>query len=796
MRLPLRWLEEFVAVDVPADKLAELLDLSGTKVETVHRPSGSVEGVVVAEVLEISPHPNADNLTLVDVRTDPGETQRVVCGARNFGVGDLVPLALVGARLPDMEITERKIRGEVSSGMLCSASELGVSSDHSGILVLPKDGPLGSDVVGLLGLDDTVLELELTPNRPDCMSVYGMAREVSAILGNQLKPLDPSLETVATVASRVKVDIEDPVGCPRYLARCIENVRIGPSPAWMAARLLSVGVRPISNVVDITNYVLFELGQPLHAFDAAKVRDQHIVVRRARRGERMITLDGQDRLLHEDDLLIAERKHALALAGVMGGGDSEVSDETAAVILESAHFDPASISFTSRRHGLRTEASARFERGTDPEVVDLAAARAAGLIAQLAAGNVAPEATDVYGAPVERTSITLRSARVGQVLGAPVAPDLQSGYLRALGLDVVERDGTFDVTVPTFRPDLSREIDLVEEVGRLAGFDRLPTTLPPGRTGGLDRSQATERAIRRILTGFGLFEAWTSSFMSEADLERLGVGGDQPAARSVRLANPMTQEETALRTTLLPGLLRSVSSNERQRSEGTALFELARVYEPTSEPLPNEALILGGVLSGARSLAGWAGPEEAWGFFDAKGIIESLFDALGVERPEFTSAEGAPFHPTRAAAVTFRGHTAGGVGELHPEVLTRWDIERPVIAFELALAPLLAALPGKPKVDDLSRFPSNHIDLAVVVNRDVPAASPEAVIREVGGTDLARVRLFDVYQGDQVAEGKKSLAFSLELRSPDKTLSDADANAVRDRILDALRERVGAELRS
>ena len=796
MRVPLKWLEQFVAIDVPVEKLVELLDLSGTKVESARRPSGATRGVVVAEVLEISEHPNADNLTLVDVRTDFGETQRVVCGARNFAAGDLVPLAQVGAQLPEMEITERKIRGETSRGMLCSAAELGVSSDHSGILVLPTDAPLGADVVSLLGLDDTVLELEITPNRPDCMSIYGMAREVSAILGNELKEPEVGVETVANLKSPVKVDVEDSVGCPRYLARYIENVRIAPSPAWLAARLLGVGVRPISNVVDVTNYVLFELGQPLHAFDAAKVKDQHIVVRRARRGERIVTLDGQERALHADDLLIAQRKEALAIAGVMGGGDSEVSADTRSVILESAHFDRVSISFTSRRHGLRTEASARFERGTDPELVESAAARAAGLISEIAEGHVAPEAVDVYPVPARRPLIRLRTQRAGQVLGAAVAPELQAGYLRALGLGVAEGDGGFDVTIPTFRPDLTREIDLVEEVGRLAGFERLPATVPPGRVGALTGEQRAERTVRTMLTHFGLFEAWTSSFISDADLERLGVPNEGAIGKMVRIANPMSQDETSLRTTLLPGLLRAVALNERQRAVGTALFELARVYEPSDGPLPTEALILSVVLSGARSVAGWSAPERPWTFFDGKGIVEALFDAAGLERPSFSAVQGQPFHPTRAAAITFRDGTAGAVGELHPQILSKWGIERPVVALELALAPLVAALPPKPKIEDLSRFPSNYLDIAIVVDAGVAAASVATVIRKAGGAELAELRLFDTYQGDQVASGKKSLAFALELRAHDRTLSDPDAAAVRERILAAVRDDLGAELRS
>lgn len=796
MRVPLRWLEEFVAIDVPAGRLAELLDLSGTKVQTLHEPSGSIGGVVVAEVIEILPHPNADNLTLVDVRTDEEEVHRIVCGAKNLAVGDRVPLARVGARLPDMEITERKIRGQVSRGMLCSAAELGVSSDAAGILILPADADPGHDVVSLLGLDDTVFELEITPNRPDCMSILGVAREVATILGNELKQPDPELRASGSVTSPVKIEVQDGEGCPRYLARYIEDVTVGPSPAWMSSRLLSVGVRPISNVVDATNYVLFELGQPLHAFDAAKIFDQHIIVRRAKRGELLATLDGQQRELHPDDVLIADKKKGLALAGVMGGGDSEVSAATTSVILESAHFRPASIAFTSRRHGLRTEASARFERGSDPEIVDLAAARAAGLIASLSGAQVSETVTDVYPRPIARRSITLRPQRAAAVLGAGIATAQQVRYLSALGLGVTERDSELELEIPTSRPDLTREIDLIEEVGRLAGFERLPATLPPGRSGKLDREQAAERALRRLLADVGLHEAWTSSFMSTGDVERLGLASDDPAAAMVRLSNPMSEDEPAMRTTLLPGLLRAVALNERQRVAGVALFEIARVYEPTDQQLPREASVIGGVLAGAKRVTGWDAPEEGWSFFDAKGIVEAIFNFMGLGRPDFAQVEGRPFHPTRAARVTFDDTTLGALGEIHPEVAQRWGIERRVVAFELALAPLLAALPSSMKVTELSRFPSNLIDLAVVVDAAMAAEQPEKVIVEVGGAELASVRLFDVYEGDQIPAGKKSLAFALELRAPDRTLTDTEAAEVRSRIVAALAERLGAQLRT
>ena len=795
MRVPLRWLEEFVPVDVPPEKLADLLDLSGTKVEAVHKPSNQIAGVRVAEVLEISEHPNADNLSLVDIRVDFGDTQRVVCGASNFQVGDLVPLAEVGARLPELEITERKIRGEVSRGMLCSAAELGISPDAAGILVLPSDATLGADVVSLLGLDDTIFELEITPNRPDCMSVYGVAREVAVLLGNDLGEPEVELQESSSLTSPVRVEVDDEKGCPRYLARYLDGVRIGPSPAWLISRLLSVGVRSVSNVVDVTNYVLFELGHPLHAFDAERVNDQRIVVRRARSGEKLTTLDGQERSLHPEDLLIAGKTQVLALAGVMGGVDSEVGDDTSSIILESAYFDPASVSFTSRRHGLRTEASARFERGADIEVVERAATRAAGLIESLAGGRVSTEVRDVYPRRFERTQIVLRPTRTDRVLGTSVSATQQAGYLRALGCAVEEREGELSVLAPSFRPDLTREIDLVEEVGRLVGFERLPATLPPGKVGALERVQILDRSLRRLLANLGLHEAWTSSFMAPHDLEALAVAEEGAAAAVVKLANPMSEADQAMRTTLLPGLLRAVALNEKQRSSRTALYELARIYEPSEGPLPVEATVLAAAFSGAKNETSWHGATSSWSFFDAKGIVEVIFDSLGAGHPTVEPAAGMPFHPTRAAAVVHNGTTIGAIGEIHPQVLARWDIEKPVIVFELALASLWAAAPGKPKIQELTRFPSNLLDIAVVVDATVPAGDVESVVREVAGAELADLRLFDLYEGEQIPEGKKSLAFSLELRAADRTLTDTEANAIRDSVVAALGERTGATLR-
>jgi phenylalanyl-tRNA synthetase beta chain len=795
MRVSLRWLEDYVDFDVPVATLVERLDLTGTKVEAVHAPRRDVRGVVVAEVLSIEQHPGADNLTLVDVSRGDGRTQRVVCGARNFSVGDRVPLATVGARLGAVEISGRRIRGEVSDGMLCSAAELGLSEDHSGILVLPFDASLDADVSDVLALDDTVLELELTPNRPDCMSMIGVAREVGAILDTSVRVPVDDLVVSDDVSVGVSVAIEDERGCPRYLALEIEGVTVGPSPTWLAQRLLAGGLRPISNIVDATNYVLLETGQPLHAFDATNIAERTIVVRRARPGESLTTLDGVDRQLHGEDLLITDPARPLALAGVIGGAGSEISDRTNDVILEAAYFDPASISFTSRRHLLRTEASARFERGMDPNGVPYAARRAAKLMAEIAGARVAATAADVYAAEIPPRSIRLRPARTVAVLGTDIAPAEQTAALEALQLDATLEAGGISVTVPTFRPDLTREIDLVEEIGRLVGYERLPSTVPSGPKGGLTRPQATERAIKATLVGLGVTEVWTSSFTSTAELDDLGLPLDHPARARVELENPTSQQHAAMRTTLLSGLASSAAHNLRQHSEGAALFEIGRVYVPTGDQLPDERVTLGALFAGRRAMQSWSTAERLWDFFAAKGILEAMLGSLGLPHVQFSAIEEMPWHPTRAAAVRLHDERIGALGEIHPDVCDRLEIVAGAVAFELSLAPLFDALPERARVQALPRFPGIYVDVALVVDDAIPARKVEELIRSAGEPEVTSVRLFDVYKGDQVETNRKSLAFALEMRSPDRTLTDAEANEVRDRIVDAAQRELGARLR-
>jgi phenylalanyl-tRNA synthetase beta chain len=795
MKVSLDWLRDFVDVDVDVDKLLELLSFSGLKVESVTR-GRDVSGVVVAEVVSVVDHPHADKLTLVEVKTSESSTQRVVCGARNMKAGDRVPLAPPGAHVAGMTIERRKIRGEVSDGMLCSAAELDVSEDHSGILILAAGTELGGDVGSILGLDDTVIELEITPNRADCMGMIGIAREVGALVGGELRMPSASPPEFDDVSAGMSVEIHDPDGCPRYFARFIDAVTTGPAPTWMTARLASVGLRPINNIVDITNYVMHETGQPLHAFDADKIATRSIVVRRARADEQLTTLDGVIRRLDERDLVIADPEGAIALAGVMGGSDSEVSAATSGVILEAASFDKASVSFTSRRHSLRSEASARFERGCDPDMPPLASARAAQLMAELAGGRVASEAVDAFPRPPEPVVVTLRPQRTDAVLGVETAPEVQAQRLRSLGLGVATGGEVLEATIPTWRRDLTREIDLIEEVARLEGLDRLPASFPPGLRGGLEPDQAADMALRRTLAAAGLFEAWTPAFMPERALDLLLLPDDDPARSSVRLSNPMTEDERLLRTTLLPGLLRSLRRNFAYGADGVGLFEVARTYHLGAGELPDERGVVTAVAGGVRPGRSWRRGAEQWDFFALKGVLEGLFASLRLPPSSFAPGAPVPWHPTRTAQVALKGDAVGFVGELHPDVCARFEVPERTVAFELATTPLFEALGGRPKIGELPRLPPMYLDLAVVVDDTVPAATVERVIRAAGAPEVTSVRLFDLYRGDQVAGGRKSLAYALELRSPERTLTDQEAETVRNRITSALRERVGGELRS
>ena len=788
MKVPLSWLREFTPVEASADELVRRLPVHGLAVEEVVRTGAEISGVVVARVLEIEEVPGANKVILA--RVDAGEGAReVFVGVRNIGPGDLVPYAMPGSRLPGgREIGRKEMFGRASEGMLCSAAELEISDDHSGILVLDGDAKLGQDVREALALDDEILDIDITPNRPDCLSIVGVAREVAALYGLPLAvPPVRLVEDGHPAADLATVTVEDARGCPRYLARVITGVRIGPSPWWMRRRLLACGMRPISGPVDVTNYVLLERGHPQHAFDLAKLRGRAVVVRRPRKGERtIVTLDGVERALERDDVLICDGEGPVAVGGIMGGAESEVGEGTTEILLEAAYFDPKRILRTARRLGLRTEASVRFERGADPEAVPDASARAAALLAEISGGTVARAAIDVYPRTVKTKPVRLRVARANALLGITQTPDEMATSLKALGCRVESQTRTaLRVVPPTFRPDLRIEPDLIEEIARLYSYERIPTTLPAsGRAGGLTEDQALRRLVRRLMLGSGLSEAQTLSMLPPSLPDRLGLAADHPWRNALALANPLSEEESVLRPSLIPGLLLAAAKNVARRNTTVSLFEIGNTFTPSDEVLPIERLQVAWLQSG-NVPTGWHRPHRDYDFFDAKGVLERLTAGLGVGGVTVEAVERQPMHPGRTARVLLGGEEIGTVAELSPRAARALDLPSRVGVGEVRLEPLLAAA-GTAAPGDLPRFPAVSRDLALLVPSATPAAEVETTIRRTAGSLLEAVEVFDVYPGEEIGQaGKVSLAFALSFRHPERTLTDAEVGEIIAAIADA-----------
>jgi phenylalanyl-tRNA synthetase beta chain len=805
MRVSMKWLRELVPVDLVPAELADRLDLTGTAVESIETVGEGMEGVVIGRILSKERHPDADTLWVTSVDVGGETPLQIVCGAQNFEAGDLVPVATVGTTLPNgITIKKAKLRGVESMGMNCSATELGVGGDASGLLILPPDAPVGASFAEWRGLADTVLDLEITPNRPDCLSMAGVAREVAAVTGmTAARPASSPAQAGSAASEEVSIEIRDPELCPRYVARLIRGVKIGPSPEWLVDRLVASGARPVSNVVDITNYVMFELGQPLHAFDAAKLGRANgkiaVSVRLAQPGEQLTTLDGKQRQLAADTLVIADPNGPVALAGVMGGEDTEVSGATVDVLLESACFDSASVSRTSRRLGLFSEASSRFEKGVDRNGCMAAVDRAAQLMEELAGGEVAFGAVDAYPAPAAPLALTLRADRANAVLGTALGAHEMADILGRLGLGVADAGaGVLAVEVPTFRPDLEREIDLVEEVVRVHGMQNVPSTLPAGRgrVGGLTREQRLRAQVGETLRQAGLEDAMTYSFADPADMDRLGWRLE-PGELPVEVLNPMSEEQALLRWTLAPGLLRAVSRNQRRSVEDVHLYEIGGVFVTgEGRKQPKERAMVGGVLAGSWHRPMWDDRPPQLDFFDGKGAIETLMEALGVDKWRVREAELPWLQPGRSAEVAVRGETVGWLGEVASPVLDAYDARGPVVMFELTLAPLLTAAAGVRVFAEPPRFPAVELDVAIVVDENVTAERVGQAIASAGGKLLEGVRLFDVYRGSGVPDGRKSLAFALTYRSGERTLTDAEVAAVHEKVLRKVTGAVGGELRT
>ena len=792
MKVSLNWLSEFVALptrDVP--ELRRTLAMLGHEVEGVETLEAGWTKVDIARVLEVAAHPDADKVRVCTVTTG-GEPITVVCGAWNFEAGAIVAFAHPGAVLPGgFEIGVRDIRGVRSHGMICSERELELGEDAAGILVLPEEAPVGQPLEALLELPDVVFDLAITPNRPDAMSMLGIARDLAAWYDVSYTVPAPR---PATVPGRpaVSVTIEDPRGNPRFVARQVDGVQVRSSPLWMRQRLRAAGVRPISNLVDVTNYVMLELGQPLHAFDADRIRGDRLIVRRARPGESLVTLDGVARRLTGDDLVICDADGPASLAGTMGGERSEVSGTTTSVLLEAASWDPPTIMYMSRRHGLRSEASARFERGVDPQLPPLASARAAELVLALAGGTLREEPVDQIALAHSPSSLELPLREVARQLGdgfdAPRVTDL----LRRLGFEVTGEQ-TLSVVVPSYRPDVTRPIDLVEEVARLADYDTFGARLRLGRGGGLTETERLTRRLRGALTTLGYSQAITIPFVMPSEIEALAAPEDHDLNRRILVKNPLSDEEAVLRTSVLPGLLRVLRHNRNRGVTDVAVFEIGRVFHARpwedDRRVPNQPTRLGiaatGVV-GPRDLAGGGSPAGA---HTVTGLLRHLIEALGLG---VTLAEAAApgFHPTRTAALMANGGVIGHAGELHPLTARAFDLEPVVVVAELDLEPFLAA--RRPvEYRPVSPYPPVEFDLSFEVDAGLAAADLTQRVRGAGGELVESVRVFDEYRGGDLAGDRKALAVRIRLRAPDRTLEAAEIAAVRSAMVEA----AGARLR-
>lgn len=802
MKVTYNWLKEFVDFDLTPTALADLLTMLGLEVEGMEQLGGGMDAVVVARVVEKAQHPNADKLSLCKI--DNGkEILSVVCGAQNFKQGDTVALAQVGAVLPgDFKIKRSKIRGEESCGMLCSEKELGLADESAGIMVLPENLPLGTPFFEAMGLKDTVFEIGLTPNRADCLSVIGIAREVAAKLGKHVRyPTIVVPEYGEAVDSRIKVTIQDAVGCPRYAARYISGCSIAPSPAWLVNRLNAVGVRSINNVVDITNLVMLELGHPLHAFDYSRVAGGQIIVRRAGEGESFKTLDGQERRLNSADLMICDSERAVALAGIMGGENSEIVATTSDILLESAFFNPPTIRRTSKRLGLHTESSHRFERGADLQMVPMALDRAASLMVQLAGGSVAKGRVDNFPAPKAPTTITFRPERANAMLGLSLTAERMAELFRYLEFQVQPvSNGSLQVTIPSYRVDIEREIDLIEEICRLNGFDQIEAVLPLAQVVSERPSshQKLQRIVRDHFVRSGMHEIVSFSFIAPGVAEKLCLTADDPRGNGIKLCNPLALEQSVMRTTLLPGLLETAARNMSFRSLDLRLFEMRRVYQAVAgQDMPHEPICCAGLVTGAREQQSWCYDKSAVDFYDAKGIVEDLLRLLQISAPEWVAEEPEPFyHPGKCCRIKVGQTLIGTVGELHPQVLANFGIERPVYYFELNFEAMVQlASSSRKTIMPPSRFPDSARDIALLAPLDLASSQLLDCVKKLKLKELEDISIFDLYQGDRVPEGHKSIALRLRYRAADRTLTDDEVQSIHQKVALSLTEKLGVTIR-
>ncbi len=796
MLAPLSWLKQYVDINIEAVPFADKMTMSGSKVEVVEGLGAGITGVVIGKILSIDPHPNAEKLTIVKV--DIGEkTLQIVTGAKNIAVGNYVPVATDGAKLPGgVEILKGELRGEISEGMLCSQEELGISKNvipeasKDGIWIINEELPLGADAVEVLEAKDEVIEFEITSNRPDCLSMIGMAREAAATIGGQLKYPEISLkECDEAIDPSFKVTIEDQEGCSRYVARVIKDVVIKPSPLWMQARLRKVGIRPINNIVDITNYVMHEYGQPLHAFDMDFIEGNQIIVRKATESS-FKTLDAVERKLNDSMTMIADGKKALAIAGVMGGAESEVTAKTTTILLESANFTGEKIRATSKRLALRTEASSKFEKGIDPNLAIVAANRACQLIELLGAGRVLKGAVDAYPVVKEERQFDVRPERVNALLGTEISNEEMIKILATLEIKGEMVEGKIRATIPTFREDLQQEADFVEEVGRIFGFDNIPATMMRGRVavGGKTNGQMIEEKTKDTLNAMGFNEILTYSFVSPKSVDKIRVAEDSIKRSFVRLLNPLGDETSVMRTSLLPNLLEVLSRNQNRKVEEVRAFEIGSIFIPKAPDVVELPYEISNLVLGLYG--------EGEDFFTLKGAVEGLLNKLGITNYYFeVEKHHTTFHPGRCANLILNGHILGTIGEIHPLVMENYDVQKKCYCAEMDYSKVVMYTRIDKLYKQLPKYPAITRDFAVVLKDTVFVKELEDIIKENGGDILESYKLFDVYQGNQIAAGHKSIAYTLTYRHKERTLTDEEVSKVHEAIVAEINQRLGGALR-
>lgn len=810
MQVSIKWLKDYIDFTETPEQLADKLTMAGIPVENVVDPGEGLEKVVTGRIEKLEPHQNSDHLQICTMNVGLAENIIIVTGAQNVAEGQVVPVAMVGAHLPNgMKISKGKLRGVASNGMLCSAQELKLDLEKlpeeqkTGIFILPSDTPVGIPAKDVLGLNDVVLEFELTANRADCFSVFGLVREIAAITGN--KPHFPEIKVNEDDNTKLNdifsVEIADPDLCSRFSTRMLKNVKIGPSPEWMQQRLEGAGIRSINNVVDVTNFVMIELGHPMHAYDYDKITGKKLIARRAIEGEELHTLDDTSRKAKGEMLVIADSEKAAGLAGIMGGFETEITDTTTTVVLESADFYGPCIRRTARACGLSSEASGRFERGVDSETTIKALDRAAQLLQKMGACTVCEGIVDVYPNPKQANYVTFTPEQINNHLGTNIAKDVMLNIITSVGFDVTkDENDEITVKVPSWRNDITCMADISEEIARLHGFDKIKSTLPNGVSmqGTQSAKQTFIDKVKASLSSQGLYETISFALTNEETFNKLNIPQDSPLRKAVPIMNPLSDEYPLVRTTLLSSIFDNLARNLARKNDDVALFEVGSVFFPKSLPvteLPDEVVKIAGAITGRRNAQGWNQANDMVDFYDAKGIIEELLANLRVTRYTVEAGTHYAMHPGKTALFKKGRDVIATVGEVHPAVLSAYGITKPVYIFELDATTVMKYMAKDLKYKALPKYPATSRDLAMLVDVDVNAADIEKAMTKAAGQNLTQITLFDVYTGKQVEEGKKSLAFSLTFQSNDKTLTDAEIDPAIEKIVAKLQKDFNANLR-